>query len=83
MTRAPRWVRWLRAVPFGYFWKACPLCDDPFGGNEPGTGCIGFPEARAHCPRCTQVIARYLPLRDAELRADVQSAIETPPFLRA
>ena len=36
-TRFPTWIRkpWARAR--GYFWLDCPMCGQPFGGNELGT----------------------------------------------
>lgn len=31
---AARWKHRLYADTFGYFWKPCPICTEPFGGHE-------------------------------------------------
>lgn len=32
--RAPRWFRRRWAWAGGYFWRACPVCSEEFGGQE-------------------------------------------------
>lgn len=29
-----RWIHWLWAKAFGYFWLPCPACGKMFGGHE-------------------------------------------------
>jgi len=32
--KLPRWVHWVYAWAFRYFWASCPLCGKMFGGHE-------------------------------------------------
>jgi hypothetical protein len=32
--KKPRWLQKLYANLFGYFWKACLICGEMFGGHE-------------------------------------------------
>jgi hypothetical protein len=32
--RLPRWIHKVYAKLFGYYWLACPLCGQFFGGHE-------------------------------------------------
>lgn len=53
----PRWPHRLYAGLMGYFWIPCPLCGDPFGGQETTGAAIGKAgrppnEGMCVCPRC-------------------------------
>lgn len=58
--RLPYWPRWphrLYANLMGYFWHPCPLCGQPFGGQESTAAAIGATgrppdEGFVVCPRC-------------------------------
>ena len=48
-----KFVRWFRAFIGGYFWLPCPICGEPFGGNEPhGRWYQGLGSGVSTCINC-------------------------------
>ena len=50
----PRWINYLYAYIFGYYWLPCPLCGKNYGGHESFGGGIylGNGEGKMVCSKC-------------------------------
>lgn len=68
----PRWINFLVARLFGYFWLPCPICGNNFGGHEwSETLYSNYSSGFGTCPECVTECKR----RNAELFATLPPPI--------
>ncbi len=53
MFYRPRFLHYIYAFLYGYFWLPCPLCGKNFGGHEWGGSLMSSAfEGKGVCPKC-------------------------------
>jgi hypothetical protein len=54
-VKCPRFLHWLYAHLFAYFWLPCPICEEMFGGHEARWALMDtLSSGHAVCPNCVE-----------------------------